>query len=268
VIEGAFHEPASFSTALGRFSPDTVFHLAWHGVRRGLRDDASQIDVNVGGSINLFRTAVDVGVRSFVAAGSQAEYGPATERLNEGHPTRPRTLYGAAKLATSVLLERLAELDAVQLAWLRVFSVYGPRDDADTLISSLVRQFLAGERPAVTSGAQLWDYLHVDDAADAFLSVARSGASGVMNVGAGLATPLRDTITMVRDLIDPSLEIGFGEVPIREGAVTRLEPDIARLQAATGWAPRIGLEEGLRGTIEWHRKSRALREKGDALLTR
>jgi len=258
VIEGAFHEPAGYAAALADFAPDTVIHLAWHGVGRGHRDDPAHVRINVVGTVDLFHAAVQAGARSFITAGSQAEYGISSRRIDEGHPTQPITLYGAAKLATLTLLEQLSAVHAVRLAWLRVFSVYGPGDDEGTLISSLIRSLLAGERPAVTSGAQTWDYLHVDDAAAAFLAVARSGAAGVFNVGAGVAQPLHDTIVLVRDLIDPALEIGFGEVPLGPSAVMRLEPDVGRLRHATSWAPRIKLEDGLRTTIAWHRQRHSM----------
>jgi UDP-glucose 4-epimerase len=250
VIEGSFYEPAGYEAALADFAPDTVFHLAWHGVGRKRRDDPEQVRINVLGTIDLFLAAVRAGARSFIAAGSQAEYGPSDQRIAEGHPTRPASLYGAAKLATLTLLERLAVTHAIRLAWLRVFSVYGPDDDEGTLVSLLTRQLLAGERPAVTAGTQAWDYLHVDDAAAAFLAVGNTAASGVFNVGAGVAPPLRDTIALLRNLIDPALEIGFGEVPLGPSAVTWLEPDVSRLQAATGWSPKVPLEEGLQTTIE------------------
>lgn len=268
VIEGSFHDPAGYETALADFAPDTVFHLAWHGVGRKLRDDPDQVRVNVPGTIDLFLAAARAGARSFIAAGSQAEYGPSDRRIDEAHPTRPVTLYGAAKLATLTLLEQLAAAHAVRLAWMRVFSVYGPQDDEGTLVSTLIRRLLAGERPAVTSGRQLWDYLYVDDAAAAFLAVARSDAAGVFNVGAGVAPPLRDTVTLVRDLVDPALDVGFGEVPLGPGAVTRLEPDVSRLKAAAGWSPSVSLKDGLWASIAWQRERCGMEVAGDVLVDR
>lgn len=268
VLEGCLNEPASYEAALTSFAPETVFHLAWHGVGRGQRDDPDQVRVNVPGTVDFFLAAVRAGARSFIAAGSQAEYGPSDRRIDESHPTHPATLYGAAKLATLTLLQRLAAAHVIRLAWLRVFSVYGPRDDENTLISALIRRLVAGERPAVTSGLQFWDYLYVDDAAAAFLAVARSGVAGVFNVGAGVAPPLHDTIALLRDLIDPALEVGFGDIPLGPEAVTRLEPDVARLRSMTDWAPRVSLEKGLRETINWYRSRQDTEIEGNVLVER
>lgn len=261
VIRGEFQAPTLFVDDLIKFAPDTVFHLAWDGVSRHKRNDPRQVRNNVPGTTDLFLASVQAGVRFFVAAGSQAEYGLADHRMDETHPTNPTTLYGAAKIATLGLLKHLTTVHDVGLAWLRIFSIYGPQDDNDTLMSSLIRKLLQGERPAVTDGRQLWDYLYVDDAAKAFLSVAKSRSAGVFNVGYGQAAPLRTTMSTVRDLINPNLEIGFGEIPHGLAAITHLEPDVTKLTQATGWSPHVPLYEGLCQTIAWQRSRRTMEDE-------
>jgi UDP-glucose 4-epimerase len=253
VIQGTFADRSTYDRELCRFAPEIVMHLAWNGVARELRNDPSQVRVNVAGTVDLFDAAVQAGCRHFIAAGSQAEYGPCSTRIDEDHPRRPRTLYGATKVASSMLLTQLARVHGVRLAWLRLFSVYGPQDAPGTMVSALIDQLLRGKRPALTAGKQIWDFLHVDDAAAAFVAVAEAGADGEMNVGAGAARPLLHTVKVIRDLIDPALELGIGEVAYEADAIMRLEPDIGRIQRATGWTPRIDLEEGLRATIAWQR---------------
>jgi UDP-glucose 4-epimerase len=116
---------------------------------------------------------------------------------------------------------------------------------------------LAGARPRLTRGEQRWDYLYVEDAARAIYEAAvKSEAQGVFNLGSGEAVSLRHILELVRDLVDPSLPLGFGEIPYRPDQSMRLETSIDRLRAATGWKPRVSLDEGLRRTVEWH-KSRA-----------
>jgi len=63
--------------------------------------------------------------------------------------------------------------------------------------------------------------------------------------------PLKEIVTLIRDLIDPRLEIGFGEISYSRHQVMHLEADISKLRSATGWSPQISLEEGLRRTVEW-----------------
>ncbi len=248
VIAGAFESPETYEKQLIEFAPDTVMHLAWSGVSKAKRNDSDQVRVNVCGSVDLFLTAVRAGCTTFVGAGSQAEYGPSEEPLHEESPTKPVTLYGAAKLASHTLLSQLAMHHKTRFSWLRLFSVYGPQDDSTTLVSYVIAEFLAGRRPRVSKGDHLWDYLYVDDAAAAFLAVALSDECGVFNVGSGASGPLREIIMRLRDKIDPEQIIGFGEVPEPPGGIRPLRPIVSRLQRL-GWRASTTMEDGLDWTI-------------------
>jgi len=233
--------------------PDCVIHLAWDGVLARDRNDARQ-QANVGAADHLVRGCADVGVTSWIGLGSQAEYGPQAGRLDETAACAPTTRYGAAKLETFGAARRLCEAAGMRFAWLRPFSLYGPKDHPDWLIPYLIRAFLRGERPAVTAAAQVWDYLFVEDAADAIVRVAmREAARGVFNLGSGRPQALRSIVEALRDTVGPQLPVGFGELPYRPDQVMHLEADIARLVEATGWQPLTPMSEGLRQTVAWFR---------------
>lgn len=235
------------------FAPDTVFHLAWHGVGNAYRNDPAQIDSNLNGSLALLRLAVKLGCRTWVGLGSQAEYGPQNAMLDETARTEPSTLYGAMKLCIYLLGKQLAAQSGMRFAWLRLFSAYGPRDNEEWMIPYLIRALARGEKPSLTAGEQKWDYLYVADAAAAIYNVAATpNAKGAFNLGSGQAYTLRGIIERIRDMIDPSLPLGFGEVPYRPDQVMYLQADIGRLRQITGWEPRTSLDEGLRQTIEWY----------------
>lgn len=252
IIEGDLTQPGSWERKIADFRPDAVAHLAWRGVKGKDRDNREQCD-NVTASLRLHDAAVAAGCRRFVGLGSQAEYGPCSARIDESVPTRPTTLYGASKLSTYLMLDRLAAKDAVSFAWLRLFSSYGPGDDPSWLIPYITSELLSGRRPKLTAAEQMWDYIHVDDVAAGVIALCDSDATGVFNIGSGKAVPLRDIISAVRDLVDPTLPVGFGELPYRPDQVMHLEADITALSAATGWRPKVPLEIGLRYTVEWYR---------------
>jgi nucleoside-diphosphate-sugar epimerase len=254
VLDVGLEDGEGLERALDRVRPSHVVHLAWSGVLGGSRNDPAQ-HVNVFQSMRLLELALRCGARHFVGLGSQAEYGPCRARIDESTPTEPTTMYGAAKLATGLMAERLCALSGARFAWLRLFSSYGPKDSPEWMIPYLTLKLLRRERPAVTAAEQLWDYIYVEDAAAAVVAAARSGeASGVFNLGSGTAPRLRDIIEQVRDAIDPSLPVGFGEVAYRPDQVMHLEADIGKLARATGWRPRVGLAEGIARTVDWYRK--------------
>jgi len=257
VISGSCDSPDAFARSLADFRPDTVIHLAWHGVGGVHRHDFDQIRKNVCGSVEFFETMAKAGCRVFVGAGSQAEYGPSRDVLHEQSPAHPVTAYGAAKLATSILLAQRAAVHDVRFAWLRVFSVFGPGDDAGTLMSYVTTELLSRRCPAVSKCDHAWDYLFVDDAANAFVMAAESQATGVVNVASGQAPLLRDTITRVRDAIDPSLPIAFGAVAESPTGAYPLQADISRLKAI-GWRSETPADEAIERTVSWYRHRGAM----------
>ncbi len=257
VISGSCDSPAAFARSLADFRPDTVMHLAWHGVGGVHRNEPDQIRKNVCASIDLLETAVKAGCRTFVGAGSQAEYGPSRDVLHEQSPTRPVTAYGAAKLATSILLAQLAALHDMRFAWLRIFSVFGPGDDDGTLVSYVTRELLARRCPAVSKGDQEWDYLYIDDAAAAFVAATESQATGVINIASGNSPPLRDTISRVRDAIDPALPIAFGMVAEPPSGAYPLRANVDRLRDL-GWRPATPVDDAIERTVSWYRDRAAI----------
>lgn len=213
---------------------------------------------NLKASIDLYQLTEEIGRSLFVGLGSQAEYGPQSGRIHESDPAKPVELYGAAKYATGLILQRTANITNRPFSWLRLFSSYGPNDDPSWLIPYLINCLLVGETPSLTDAEQIWDYLHVDDAAAAIVAVIDSDARGFFNLGSGQARVLREIITMIRDQINPSIPLGFGKLPYRFGQVMHLEADNSALLRATKWLPKVSLEEGLASTIAWHRAKNSL----------
>jgi UDP-glucose 4-epimerase len=253
-IVGDLRNPRELAPAIADFEPDTVIHLAWSGVGNRYRNVQWQMDDNLASSIDLLRTAHAAGCRTWIGLGSQAEYGPMNGPVDEECPTQPTTMYGAAKLAACVLSRQVCALFGMRFVWLRLFSAYGPMDDSGWMIPSVILSLLRGERPAMTEGTQRWDYLFATDVADAICRTAlNADVSGVFNLGSGQAHTVRSVAERIRDLIDPSRPLGFGEVAYRKDQVMHLQADISRLQVATGWSPSVTLAEGLARTVRWYR---------------
>lgn len=250
-IVGTLDEAANLRAPLADFAPDTVIHMGWSDVSGAGRNSPDQMR-NAVMTANLAQLAADLGVRTFIGIGSQAEYGVMDKAVDEAEPTRPVTLYGVAKLAAGLATQRICAGADMRWAWLRLFCAYGPRDHPTSLISTLGRRLMAGERPALTACEQRWDFLQVDDAAEAVIAAAMApSAAGTFNLGSGVAPPLRETVELLRDLIDPALPLGFGQLPYGPYQTMHLQADIRRLSDATGWRPRIELPEGLSSTLRW-----------------
>jgi len=253
VVYGDLSDLASAREQIIECRPEAVLHVGWQGVQSRFRNDRIQSD-NIGQAAQLLAIAHQAGCRTWIGFGSQAEYGPKQEAISETEPPAPTSLYGMAKLATMEMSRAMSDVLDMRSVWVRVFSLFGPADEPSWMLPSLIQQLLESEVPALTAGTQMWDYLYVEEAAEAVVQLMETPAAcGVFNLGSGQARPLREIVEEVRDMIDPSLSLRFGEVPFRPDQVMHLEADITRLQEAVSWRPRADLAAGLRATVDWHR---------------
>ncbi len=254
VIRTDLSNVSEATQAITQTKPEAVFHLAWQGVTSAFKNEPGQLVDNVAGSLNLFEIARDAGSKLWVGIGSQAEYGPHDGGLTEDTPVNPKTTYGAAKLTVGLQTKELCARSGIRYLWLRLLATYGPMDDERHLIPNVIRQLLRGERPRLTRGEQLLDYLYIADAAEAiYLAAVSKRAHGVFNLGSGESHSVRSILERIRDRIDPSLQLGFGDVPYPSDQTMRLETSIDRLRQATGWSPRVELDEGLARTVDWYK---------------
>jgi UDP-glucose 4-epimerase len=232
---------------------ESIFHLAWSGITAQTRNLSANIVANVSNSLQLFQIAHAAGCKCWIGMGSQAEYGPQECVLNENLNPQPDSAYGVTKLYLGRLLDILCREAGIRFVWLRLTATYGPMDNSDHLIPSVIDALLSGISPTLrTSGAQRWDYLYVDDAVEAiYQSSIKSEARGTFNLAAGKASSVRSIVERIRDMIDPGLPITFGEQSNHS-----LRAVSTKLQNAIGWQPQTGLDTGLRKTLKWHESIR------------
>ena len=234
---------------------DAFFHLAWEKTVGAGRNDMDAQIRNVQHTLDAVRAAAALGCSVFVGAGSQAEYGRTDHVLTPCTPCFPETGYGMAKLCAGQMSRVECEKLGLDHVWARILSVYGPYDGMTSMVMGTIEKLLKGEKPPLTAGAQLWDFLYADDAADTLYRMACSGKPGaVYPVGSGCARPLREYIQTIRDLIDPALPLGFGELPYGSKQLMHLEADLSALREDTGFEPRTDFKTGIQNTIEYVRR--------------
>ena len=232
---------------------DVFVHCSWRGVAGGERNEAFQIAENIPTTIQSVELAAKLGCHQWIGLGSQAEYGNLNCKISESSEILPTTLYGKAKLSAGIAALGLCEAYEIKGSWLRVFSTYGPGDAAHWFIPYVIQEFLAGRAPRLTNCEQLWDYLHVEDAARAVIAVAQAKASGVFNLGSGSTLLLRTYIETIREILRTDLMPEYGAIAYRPDQVMHLEADVSRLIEQTGWKPSVNLLSGLTQTVEFER---------------
>lgn len=234
---------------------DTFYHFAWDGTMGNSRNDMHLQNRNVKYTLDAVCAAERFGCRTFIGAGSQAEYGRVEGILQAHTPVFPENGYGMAKLCAGQMSRILCEQKGMRHIWTRILSIYGPFDNPDTMIISTIGKLLQGQVPLLTKGEQKWDYLYSADAARAFFLLAEKGKSGkVYCIGSGTAYPLISYIELLRDSIDRNAALGIGKIPYGDKQVMFLCADISSLKEDTGFEPLYTFKEGIQATVEWYKE--------------
>lgn len=234
---------------LSRAGATHLLHLAWYAEHG--KYWTSPLNLRwVEASVRLVEAFCDAGGRHVVAAGTCAEYDWSHGYCREDTtPADPATLYGVAKDAARRLVMAVCAGRNVPCAWGRIFLPYGPGEAPARLIPSLISTF-RGEREPFGVNAAAWrDFLHVDDLADAFVTLLRAGQGGVYNVSSGQPVALGDLVRTLAGLLGADPEPVLRLATARPGEPPLLVGDNARL-AALRWRPAVTLSSGLRRTLE------------------
>ncbi len=243
------------------FRPEVVnHHAAQMDVRRSVSDPGFDARVNILGSLTLLDACVRHGTGRFIFASSGgAVYGeqsvfPADER----HPTDPVSPYGVSKLATEKYLRAYREVHGIGYTALRYANVFGPRQNPfgeAGVVAIFAHRLLAGEEPLINGdGVQTRDYVYVGDVVAANLAALDGPESVVVNIGTGHETSVVD---IYRGVV---AAVGWGgdeqHGPAKSGEQLRSVIDPIYAWELWGWRPQVPLEEGLRRTIRFFRRTR------------
>lgn len=225
-----------------------LVHLAaWHPPATAATTAADRrrlIDVNVMGTMRALEAAR--GRASVVVYASTFEvYGtPASSRIDEDHPTRPLTDYGATKLAGEDHLFAFAYEEKIRVVALRMPAIYGPGEDTPRLLPNCLAKVARGERPVIEGdGGDLRDQLFVDDAALAVALALEKDASGIFNVADGAAHSVAEVAKTAMKVAGLD---GEPEVAPRKKPRLDYHMSIARAARELGFVAQVTLEEGMR----------------------
>jgi nucleoside-diphosphate-sugar epimerase len=214
---------------------------------------------NVDATLNVLVAARDAGVKRVVFAGSSAVFGdePGLPK-REDMPTNPMTPYALHKLVGEQYGKLFWSLYGLETVTTRYFNVYGPRQDPASpysgVISVFVRALIDGRAPTIHGdGEQTRDFTYVTNVVDGVLRACLApGAAGqVIHVATGTRVSLNELLATLERLVGVTIAPGHNEA--RVGDVRHSVADISRATSLLGYTPSVGLEEGLRRTLDWFR---------------
>jgi len=224
---------------------NTLIHSAWSGVKADERKSfVIQIE-NFNFAFNLYTLALVSGVNKIISFGSQAEYGHFEGRISEEYPCNPVEAYGITKLFTSKLLQNLCQQKDITWYWIRLFSLFGPKEDGNWLIPFCINKMLKNEDIDLTKCEQKYDYLYIKDFCRGIVSLLDYDMSGVYNFSSNNPIKLKEILLKLKGITNSEAKLNFGAIPYRENQVMHMEGDSSNFYNNFEFKQKYNIDEGL-----------------------
>ncbi len=256
LVEGDIRDAEMLKQTFASTQPTSVIHLAaMAGVRPSLQDPAHYHDVNCTGTARLLEASRSAGLKRFIFGSSSSVYGgnervPFREVDDVSGPVSP---YAATKRSNELTCFTFHHLYEMDIACLRFFTVYGPRQRPEMAIHKFVRLVEAGEPlPCFGDGSSERDYTYVGDILDGIVK-AHDKVQGyrIYNLGESQTISLRGLVEAIGRATGKEPRVDWQ--PNQPGDVPRTFADVSRAKDELGYNPTVSLDEGLQRFVEWYR---------------
>jgi len=250
--QGDLTDCARLNEIISTVKPELIYHLASRV--SGSQDLAMvlpTLHANLVSTVNLMTAAAESSCRRVVLAGSLEE-----PQENDAIPSSP---YAAAKWAASGYARMFHALYGMQTVTLRIAMVYGPdQADASKLIPYVIQSLLRGKAPQLSSGQREVDWIYVEDVVDAMIASAENKDEGclIVEIGSGSSVSIQEIVERLCRLINPSIRPILGAIADRP-CDRSWSANIALARERLDWQPRAELNDGLRKTVDWYRRTAA-----------
>ncbi len=236
---------------------DGVFHLAAiPRVPLSIQDPVKTSNVNIMGTVNVFKCAIDEGIKRIVFASSSSIYGgQKVLPLQEDMLPNPLSPYGLQKLVGEQIAKMFSDLYKIQIVCLRYFNVYGPKIDFDSDYSLVIGKFLrlkSQGKPLTIfgDGNQSRAFCFIEDVVDANIRAMQSDkikGGEVFNIGQKKS----HSVNFLAKLIGGEVQY----LPPRIGDPMHTQADTTKAESVLGWSPKTDFETGVNITKNWFEKN-------------
>jgi len=241
---------------INSINPNTIFNFAEYGAYSYQQNVKRIYDVNFTGLGVLLDLLKNREISAFVQAGSYAEYGFNSKSPEENAQLHPYSEYSVSKISSSYLSEYYGKVHNLPIVNMRLYSVYGPWEEPDRLVSRLLVKGLEGKYPAFVSPEVTKDFIYIDDVINAFIkaSLAAKDYKGeTFNIASGTPTTLKDLAEYSRESFNIPSEPSFSNFEKRKWDLELCVGNIDKTAGCLNWRPEVSLKEGLTRTENWLR---------------
>jgi NAD dependent epimerase/dehydratase len=246
---------------------ETVYHLAaLIAIPYSYQAPDSYVDTNIRGTLNICQAAKNNGVQRLIHTSTSEVYGTARYvPIDENHPLQPQSPYSASKIAADAMAMSFHHAFALPVTIARPFNTYGPRQSARAVIPTIIIQIAdGGKQIRLGDISPTRDFNYVEDTCRGFIALAESSQTigETVNIGSNFEVSIGDALNMIKTIMASDVEFITDKQRLRpeNSEVQRLWCDNGKIARLTGFSPQVGLEAGLRRTVDWFTQPRQLRK--------
>ncbi len=227
------------------------------GVRTSLSDPWVYVDTNMTGTLNLLELCRRQHIGKFILASTSSLYAeesepPFRETYDTDHPLQP---YAASKKGAEAMVHAYHYLYDIDVTVLRYFTVYGPAGRPDMVMFRFC-QWIAEGKPVIINGdgEQSRGFTYLDDIARGTIQALKPVGFEIINLGGHEVITINQLVKMLEERIGEKAQVTYQ--PLHKADVLTNKADTERARQILGWAPRVGLEEGITSLVDWYMKER------------
>lgn len=231
---------------------DTFLHFAWAGSAGEARVNYDLQMQNALNTVECMKNAKKLGCKRFVCAGSIMEKEVEAAIHTQGSKPGLGYIYGMGKLTAHCLCKSVATDIGIDLIWPMITNAYGEGEFSPRFVNTTIRKIIHKEALQFTAATQNYDFVHVEDVAEAFYCISKNGkAFCEYLIGSSNAKPLRNFILEMQQELAPDSEPLFGDIPFT-GTNLPLEVfSTLDTELDCGFKAKISFAEGTRRTMNW-----------------
>ncbi|OGH24762.1 MAG: hypothetical protein A3B47_00420 [Candidatus Levybacteria bacterium RIFCSPLOWO2_01_FULL_39_24] len=254
-------DKTNLQKVIRKINPSIIIHLATYSAYRDQEAVSQMIEANIAGTLNLLIASKNINYDIFINTGSSSEYGIKNNPMREMDLLEPISFYAATKASASLLCQVFAREYQKPIVTLRPFSVYGPYEENKRFIPTIIKAVIENKTIKLTAGTQRRDFIYIEDIVDIYIKAMSKGkkmSGKILNMGTGKEYTNDEVVKTLFKVTGKKVKVEKGAFPKRLWDTPHWVADISKTKKTLNWRPKFSLEDGLRKTYLWYRKSNLL----------
>lgn len=243
---------------VNKIDPRIIVHLATYSAYRDQTAALDMIKTNIEGTLNLLMSTRNINYDIFINTGSSSEYGIKENPMKENDLLKPISFYAVTKASATLLCQVFAKEYQKPIVTLRPFSVFGPYEEENRFIPTIVKAVIKNKPIKLTPGDQRRDFIYIQDVVNIYIRTIsyRKRLSGqILNMGTGIEYTNDQVVQALFKVTGKKVKIEKGAFPKRLWDTSHWVADISKTKKLLNWKPKFSLEKGLTETYLWFKNA-------------